>query len=252
MSTREQLIDDLIQAKGITPRLAEADGVICMSEVLKAACTRAGVSEERITVLGNRVSTTRFQPQPYDGDPHTIRALFVGRLDPVKNIDGIAGALARLKQQGWNVHLDVCGGPGVNAYLRESLSVLAPADWSYRGTVPNRELPRRYAAADMYVGPSRHEGFQIPLIEALACGRPCVASRQPPALEILDATTGVLVDPGNPAAIAAGIAELKQKLNDPSNRAAIFEACRRAAVDRWSLETISAREAKLYLDVLAR
>jgi len=234
----------------ISPRMGDADRVICMSAVLREACISAGVGEEKIVVLGNRVSTRRFRPGPQPGyDPQTIRTLLVGRLEEQKNIHGVAAALALLKGRGWKVRLDVCGGVGRNRYLRRAFAVLEASDYHYWGAVPNRELPPRYRAVDMYVGPSLFEGFQIPLIEALACGKPCVVSDQPPATEIISAQTGWAVDPHDPESIAQGIEGLKQRLNDERVRRQIGEACRREAVRRWSYRVISDREAAIYLEV---
>ncbi len=253
MMTREKLFQKLIEVVGIRPELAEADFILSMSEVLKDVCVEVGVPADRIVVLGNRVSTSHFFPQPQvDCDPGTIRLLFIGRLEPQKNLDGIARALVMLEDEGWMVRLDICGGRGVNPYLRQALAVLQPSDWRYWGPVANDDLPARYAAADMYVGPSHFEGFQIPLIESLACGRPCVASDQPPANEIIDREVGELVDPDDAASIAAGIRRLKERLNDAAERSAIRDACRRRAEDRWSYEAVSQREVEIYCRAIDR
>ena len=231
MMRPDELRRKLIEVVGIGPALAEADRVLTMSVVLRELCAEAGVPAEKLVVLGNRVSTSRFRPVKLENyDPRTIRALFVGRLDPQKNLDGTA-ALAMLRGEGWRVHLDVCGGVRANRYLRRALGCLGPDEWHFSGAVLNRDLPARYAAVDMYVGPSHFEGFQIPLIEALACGKPSVASRQPPASEIIDEEVGTLVDPDDAADIAAGIRRLKERLNDGAGREALTAACR---AGRWS------------------
>jgi glycosyltransferase involved in cell wall biosynthesis len=251
--SHDELLRTLIDVDRITPRLARADRVICMSHVLREACEQVGVPAEKITVLGNRVSLARFHVAPQPGyDPQVVRVLFIGRLTPQKNVHGVSAALALLKGEGWKVHLDVCGGTRVNRYLRDALAVLADDEWRYWGAVPNRRLPERYQSADLYAGPSLFEGFQIPLVEALACGKPCLAGNQPPANEIIDAEVGELVDPQDMADIARGLRQLKVRLNQPQARAEITAACRRRAVERWSYQTISAREAELYLEVLRR
>jgi glycosyltransferase involved in cell wall biosynthesis len=251
MMTHQQLLDKLIEVDQITSRLGRADRVICMSRILEDACLQVGVPAEKITVLGNRVSTTRFQPRPQENfEPHTIRVLFIGRLQEQKNVHGVAQGLAILKKEGYAVELSVCGGVRINRYLRQAVAVLDPQDWHYYGAVPNAELPERYQAVDMYVGPSMFEGFQIPLIEALACGKPCVASDQPPASEIIDSEVGQLVDPTDPADIARGIRTLKLRLNESQERDKISDACRRRAVRKWSYESVSDHEVELYLAAL--
>ena len=252
MISKQELIETLIRVDGITPDLNQCDLVICMSEILKEACETVGVKPEKLVTLGNRVSTRRFYPLPQvNYDPQCIRVLFVGRLTEQKNIHGIAQALMRLKQRGWRVMLEVCGGLQVNKYLLEATSCLLPSEWRYHGSVPNRNLPALYNATDMYVGPSLFEGFQIPLIEALACGKPCVASNQPPANEIITPEVGALVDPLNPDSIADGILSVKNRLNDPDQALLLRAACRAMAEQRWAYPVISQREASLYLKVLS-
>ncbi len=252
MMTHQQLLDKLIEVDRITARLDQATHVICMSDVLKEACVQVGVPAEKITVLGNRVSTTRFYPVPqanYKAD--VIRTLFVGRLTEQKNVHTVVRALSILKREGYAVELNVCGGSGINEYLRQALSDLDEGNWHYHGAVPNAELPPLYQTVDMYVGPSMFEGFQIPLIEALACGKPCVASRQPPASEIIDSDVGALVDPTDPKDVAKGIRSLKLRLNEAGGREEISDACRRRALQKWSYQAVSDREVELYLNVLA-
>ena len=252
MISRQELLDRLIEVDQITARLGRANRVICMSEILKDACLQVGVPADKITVLGNRVSTSRFRPVRQENfKTGTIRALFIGRLQEQKNVHGVARGLAILKREGYTVELNVCGGVRINRYLRRALSVLDRRDWHYHGAVANAELPQRYQTVDMYVGPSMFEGFQIPLIEALACGKPCVASNQPPASEIIDSEVGVLVDPADPVDIARGIREVKLRLNEADGRGEISDACRRRALQKWSYRTVSDREVELYLDALA-
>lgn len=251
MKSKKELIRTLINSVKITEELNQADHVICMSDILREACQVAGVEPGKITVLGNRVSTQRFCPLPQKNyHPRVIRALFVGRLQEQKNIHGIAEALVRLREEGWKISLEVCGGWGVNAYLREATSALKPSEWRYRGNVPNRKLPAVYQRVDMYVGPSFYEGFQIPLIEALACGKPCVASDQPPANEILTPEVGALVDPSDPDSIAAGILWVKNRLNDPREGLRMRAACRVLALQKWDYFVISRQEVNLYVEVL--
>ena len=89
------------------------------------------------------------------------------------------------------------------------------------GLVPPDEVARWLRAADLYVHPSRADTFPSGVLEALACGTPVVASRVGGIPEQVTDETGVLVDPGDPAVLAAAIESL---LADPERRARMSRA----------------------------
>jgi len=111
----------------------------------------------------------------------------------------------------------------------------------FLGAVPDTELPALYNAADLYVGASRRvellaEGFGISLVEASACGLAVVGGRSggvPDAVR--DGETGVLVDPDDPAAVAAGINEL---LANPERRRQLGAAGREAVESFYNWDRV--------------
>src|SRR5262249_38309517 len=99
------------------------------------------------------------------------------------------------------------------------------------GYVPERELVALYNGASLFVYPSRLEGFGLPVIEAMACGTPVVAS-DVPALREVAADAAPLVPPGDPAALASAMTAM---LGDPTAAAAAREAgLRRATRFSWT------------------
>ncbi len=85
----------------------------------------------------------------------------------------------------------------------EAVSLVALGDIGY---TTGKKLAALYRGASVFVYPSRFEGFGIPVIEAMACGVPCVVSSHP-SLDEASGDAAVRVDPDDPSAIAAGIRE---------------------------------------------
>jgi starch synthase len=93
-------------------------------------------------------------------------------------------------------------------------------------------------AADIAVLPSRHEGFAVAAVEAMACGLPVVASDAPGVADALgsrDSRAGIIVPVEDPNALASG---LKQLISDPALRADLGRRGRRRADERFSMETV--------------
>lgn len=87
------------------------------------------------------------------------------------------------------------------------------------GYIPDEELSDHYRLADVFVMPSKKEGFGLVFIEALACGTPVVAGNADGSAEaLLDGRLGLLIDPDDPASIAGAIRQSLQNPGDPAKR----------------------------------
>jgi glycosyltransferase involved in cell wall biosynthesis len=135
----------------------------------------------------------------------------VGWLTPVKGHRVLIEAVARLKP-GWpRLHVVIVG----SGELRESLTTLAAehgmAD-SVRLLGERADVPECLAAMDLFVLPSLNEGMGRALVEAMAAGRPVIATRVGgiPAI-VQDRYNGLLVPPGDPVALAFAIEELLRR-----------------------------------------
>ncbi len=246
-----QLKEKLKEVIVIKPNLAQSNYIICMTNVLKDICLEMGFNKNNIEILGNRINLKRFYPQYQDNyDKNIIRLLFTGRLEDQKNLHGVTDALHILRSKGYNFHLSICGYNYYSGYLEKCIKGLDKNEYSYFGAVKNRKLNNIYKSVDMYIGPSFFEGFQIPLVEALAAGKPCITSNQPPANEIINSAVGELINPFDANSIAEGILKLKTRLNNDEERQKISIECRKQATEKWSFLVITKKEADIYLKVI--
>jgi glycosyltransferase involved in cell wall biosynthesis len=110
------------------------------------------------------------------------------------------------------------------------------------------EIPALLAELDVLVLPSLWEGFGLVLLEAMAAGRPVVASRVGPIPEVvLHGETGLLVEPGEPEPLAAALIEL---LEHPTLAARLGAAGRRRVREHFTLDRMVAETEALYEEVL--
>jgi glycosyltransferase involved in cell wall biosynthesis len=116
------------------------------------------------------------------------------------------------------------------------------------GTVPSTEVARWLRAADVYVHPSRADTFPSGVLEALACGAPVVASRVGGIPEQVCEQTGVLVEPGDPAALAEAIESL---VGDRERRTRMGTVAAQDARARFSLERQVDDYLALYAELAA-
>ncbi len=175
---------------------------------------------------------------------------FLANTDPKKNLRGVLQALALLKQQGQLfltlVMLDY-EESALLALLRELNAPDLRAHILLCGYVPNQELPLIYNLAEVFLYPSLRESFGIPILEAMACGTPVITSNTSSMPEVAG-DAALLVDPFQPATIAAAIRRLQ---NEPAERAALV-ARGRQRVQQFSWRETARQVQKVYSEVVAR
>jgi glycosyltransferase involved in cell wall biosynthesis len=158
----------------------------------------------------------------------------VGTIEPRKNLSTLAGSVAFLgKRARFPFQLVIAGGEGWrNSGLHRSVlrAGLSEGNVKFLGFVPEEDLPLLYSGASAFVFPSLHEGFGLPLVEAMACGVPIVASNVSSIPEVvLDA--GLLVPPQAPEAFADAIFRVT---NDCDLRSRLItKGIERSRLFRW-------------------
>ena len=179
--------------------------------------------QERGGQLWNRLASKFAISPPY--------VLFVSALYPYKNVDVAIRALALLHEQdGWPGSLviagaDLFGTQAASEALGQRLGVLDRV--RFLGPVPQRDLPDLYSGASVFVYPSASETFGKPVIEAMRCATPIVASNAGSIPEITQGAA-ILVDPSDAPGIARAIHDL---LIDQSLRDRLIAAGHRRSSD---------------------
>jgi glycosyltransferase involved in cell wall biosynthesis len=180
-----------------------ADARVANSRWVADAVAALGAPAE---VVSPGVDFDRFEPGDTGAararlglDPDIRIALFIGGLVEIKAPDVFAAAMAGI--DGWQ-GIVVGDGPMRGRLAAAGTVTLYPA-------VPPAEVPEWITAADVVVVPSRGEGLGLAAVEALACGRPVVASKVGGLPEIVtDGENGLLVPPDDPAALRVAIERL--------------------------------------------
>jgi glycosyltransferase involved in cell wall biosynthesis len=162
------------------------------------------IPRERLHVAVPGIDSS-FAPEGERADLGVRYALTVATLEPRKNLATLLDAHALLDD---GLALAVVGGEGWGPQPQ-----LDRAGVRRLGFVPFEELPRWYRGADVFVFPSRFEGFGMPVVEAMACGVPCVVSSHP-SLDEAAGDAAVRVDPDDPRAIADGIVRARAERDE--------------------------------------
>ena len=135
-----------------------------------------GIREEQIAVVPEACARVFNVQQVQPGKPCF---LFVGTLEPRKNVPALVTAWRELRTRGHNVELVIAGRSRADAP-----SITPEPGLRLAGEVTDEDLGRLYAAATALVYPSLYEGFGLPVIEAMQCGTPVITSRDPALMEV--------------------------------------------------------------------
>ncbi|MEO0108831.1 MAG: glycosyltransferase family 4 protein, partial [candidate division WOR-3 bacterium] len=205
--------------------------LIAVSEAARRTMQRYFPGEYRI--IPNGIDTGVFAPEARPL-PQFLqrrpRILFLGRFDPRKGLTYLLRAFPQVRRAVPGVQCIIVGsGPlGVERY-RAMLPSEAIPDVIFVGTIPGSERVRYYASCDVFCAPSTgNESFGIVLLEAMATGKPVVASDIDGYREVLTHNVeGLLVPPKSPTALAAALVDL---LRHPARARQMGEAGRNKAL----------------------
>lgn len=226
-----------------------AAAFVCVSGEVVHDLQHAGVDPRRIVRIPNGVDIGHFRPgRPGDTDYRALRAslalpakgpltLTVGPLDAGKRIDRLIAA-----------HVAVPGalvvvGDGPEASSLRTVAASAGIADRVLFRPPTDDVAPYMRCADVYVTAADHDGLSNAVLEAMASGLPVVAARGGGVAELVDSTTGVLVESGAPDAIGKAVDDL---LGDPERRRVLGAAGRQRVVTNYTLTRTADELVALY------
>ncbi len=237
--------------------LDRCEGVTVVSNAIREAVVRLGCSRLRMEVLPMGVDMERFHPKHRDDAlrrevaPNGPLVLFVGRLSEKKGLRYLLDAMPRVVQRFPELILLVVGeGEDREALEAHARSLGLSGDRVvFYGGVANDLLPKFYATADVFVGPSvtasggDAEGFGLVFVEALACACPVIATDLPAIADIvIKGENGLIVEQRNAGAIAEALIDL---LEDRSLLDRLKSRARESVVNRYDWRAVGARYGRL-------
>ncbi len=242
------LFYSFIIMQGIVSR--RMDRVITVSQASAEDTSRDfKLRRDRVRVVHNGIDTGIFRKLDHvDKVPNSL--VIVGKAqDKNKGVPYLLKAVQLLKGD-IDVRVSVVGrqdpADGYGSRLVRELGIEDRV--TFTGYLDTEELVRLYSSAEIAVTASLYEGFGLPAAEAMACGTPVIASRAGALPEILGGdSTGILVPPADPPALAAAI---KRLLCDDTLRRGMGEAARKRIEDSFSWEVAARETLRVYEEVL--
>jgi glycosyltransferase involved in cell wall biosynthesis len=205
------LFEALARLEGHNAR--HADAVLTTSAYCRAAIRRHyRIPAQEIRLVPEGIDLPRWQSviarEPRASDGATI--LCVARQYPRKHVADLLRALPLVRARARNARAIIAGdGPEHAALLALAAELRLGDAVTFTGALPDAELERLYRRADVFCLPSVQEGFGIVFLEAMACGLPVVATDSAAIPEVVPhGRAGLLVPPGDVAALAGALAEL--------------------------------------------
>jgi len=213
--------------------LQQARAVICTSATTaRTLVADYGLAASRVSVAppGTDPASTTHATRAGLG----VRLLSVGTVTPRKGHDLLVEALARLPGPGWSCTIagSLDRDPAMVADVRRRIAAHKLGDRIVLvGEVA--DMGALYAAADLFVLPSRYEGYGMVFAEALQHGLPVIGTATGAIPEVVPPTAGLLVPPDDPLALAAALERL---ITDPAERRLLADGAVRAArgLPRWA------------------
>jgi len=222
------------------------DGVIAISAAIAAVLRRAGVEESRLRRISSGVDAAGFDPSPNAlSKVKTIGC--IGVLEERKGQRFLLEAAAQLKARGLKLEYRIAGDGSCRDELQNQAKRLdIDAETRFLGFVG--DMAEFFTGVDLVVMPSLFEGLGVAALEAMAAGKPVVATRVGGLAEtISDGDTGILVPPRDAGALANAIGRL---VESPALAGAMGRRGRERVLSHFTLEQMARQNETYYYELL--
>lgn len=220
-----------------------ASATIAVSTALAASIRSFGYAAP--VVIPNLVDETRFTPAA--PAPGKFKFLTVCGISAQKGIGELLNAIALWNPSPDEVEFHVCGDGPLRADYEAMAHQLRIADRVvWYGQVNREAMPGIFRDSHAYVMPSLHESFGVVFGEAIACGKPIIATRCGGPEDIVNAANGLLVDVGDSIGLSEAMRSLKGNWSEYNPN-----AIRRDFIRRFSREAVGGKLTAMYKKILA-
>jgi len=225
------------------------DRVVVVSDAVGAILRHSGMSEGKLRTIANGVEVERFQgAQPsLKSSSSTFSVVgFVGRLVPGKGADVLLRAAPRVLSRYPNSRFMLVGDGPARQELESLASQLGVTDRVLFAGV-REDMPQVYGSFDLLVLPSLCEAMPMCVLEAMAAGKPVIATRVGAVPKLIeDDKTGMLIEPGDVAGLSAAILKL---LEAPERAQRLGKNGQARATEQFSADAMAREYAHLYAEV---
>lgn len=198
------------KGRQILPALDRCDAVTVVANSMRTLLVDRGIDARKVFTIPNGIDHDRFKAMDkaecrkvLGMKPDGPVVLYVGRLSEEKSVATLLDAVSTLCNEGISLNLYIVGTGPLEASLRSDARKLGIEQYLYFiGNVPHEEVRRWISAADYLCLPSLREGCPNVVLEALACGKPVIASRVGAVPDLVNQDSGRLFAPGDTADLA--------------------------------------------------
>jgi glycosyltransferase involved in cell wall biosynthesis len=229
---------------------AQADNVVAVSHSVARELESYGINLPPDSVLGNGVDTQIFNSGHHSRDASPPYILTVCRLGPRKGLEDLLECASLVVNNYPDLRFYIAGeGPYTGKIRRAIQSSNLTDNVFLMGHVTDRhQLADLYRGSTAVVHPAHYEGLPTVLLEAMACGRPVVATAVSGALDVVeDGVNGLLISPHAPDQMAQAISRLLER---PEHGQQLGNAARKTIEARYSWQEVSQKYIAQYKQLL--